>query len=398
MSGLRQKRYIGIMTSLVPGTIPFMNQSFYRQLILLGAKTGLHVFVFHPRSLDWEQQAVTGFTFNETENAWHKARFPLPELVYDRCFFTNRRQYQEYKEQIGHLSDGKRVRLLGHRLKGKWDVHQMLLAEPELSAYLPETLPYDGIRSLSGWFARHTEAILKPQKGSHGKGILHVRHNPQSGRYFVRGRDRLNHTVERVFERFPTFKRWLDSLISGRSYLIQRYLTLTTERGDAYDVRSLMQKDGTGRWRLTGMAVRCGQRGSITSNLHGGGEAAEIRAFLAGQFGEERSAAITAELEHLSHLLPETLERHHGRLAELGLDLGVDKDGRVWILEVNSKPGRSVFARLQQDKVRYRSLNNPIRYAAFLLNHYEEGFSARKAHYILTRPAFSERKAIGGQS
>jgi hypothetical protein len=61
------------------------------------------------------------------------------------------------------------------------------------------------------------------------------------------------------------------------------------------------------------------------------------------------------------------LESCHGRLVELGIDFGVDLDGYIWILEVNSKPGRSIFTYLQDDKARNRALENPIRYAKYLL-------------------------------
>jgi hypothetical protein len=32
-----------------------------------------------------------------------------------------------------------------------------------------------------------------------------------------------------------------------------------------------------------------------------------------------------------------------GIIGEIGFDLGIDKEGRVWLFEANSKPGRSIF-------------------------------------------------------
>jgi hypothetical protein len=93
-----------------------------------------------------------------------------------------------------------------------------------------------------------------------------------------------------------------------------------------------------------------------------------VQPFLAREFGEARAQELCAELTALSKSLPPLLERHHGRLAELGLDFGVDRGGRVWLLEANSKPGRSVFARLHDHQAREAAHLNPLRYAAFLLS------------------------------
>jgi hypothetical protein len=115
------------------------------------------------------------------------------------------------------------------------------------------------------------------------------------------------------------------------------------------------------------MAVRRGQDGSLTSNLHGGGIAEPAGPFLARQFDAEKARSILSKLRELSVEIPEALENCHGRLAELGIDFGVDIQGNIWILEVNSKPGRSIFTYLEDPQARSKAVTNPIHYARFLL-------------------------------
>ncbi|MNG25160.1 Endospore coat-associated protein YheD [compost metagenome] len=90
--------------------------------------------------------------------------------------------------------------------------------------------------------------------------------------------------------------------------------------------------------------------------------------FLSKEFGERTADLLTETIAMLSQRIPTVLESYHGRLAELGIDLGIDTRGRVWILEVNSKPGRTIFARLHNERARKKSMANPIHYAGFLLN------------------------------
>src|SRR5690606_6780585 len=57
------------------------------------------------------------------------------------------------------------------------------------------------------------------------------------------------------------------ALRSRRPHVVQQRVDLLRVDGRIADVRALVQKDGTGVWRLTGAGVRVGRRGSIVSNL-----------------------------------------------------------------------------------------------------------------------------------
>ncbi|GJM71157.1 hypothetical protein HMSSN036_33730 [Paenibacillus macerans] len=83
--------------------------------------------------------------------------------------------------------------------------------------------------------------------------------------------------------------------------------------------------------------------------------------------GKTGGKSVVQTIRHLSLRVPEYLESRFGRLAELGLDFGVDREGRVWILEVNSKPGRTSFFRIGDPISARKSIENPISYARYLL-------------------------------
>jgi hypothetical protein len=263
----------------------------------------------------------------------------------------------------------------------------MLELDGRFSSYLPRTEVMRRAASVASWLQLHGQVLLKPQAGSQGRGVLHVQRTaaaparrdaePLAGRvqqrgataaaFTVRGRDAHNRRIARGFADEAALLLWLRRFTARRRYLQQQYLLLQAHSGDAYDVRALVQKDGTGRWAVTGMVVRRGQDGSLTSNLHGGGIVEPIGDFLATQFGSDRAESIINELQRLSELIPEALEAHHGRLVELGIDYGIDTAGQIWILEANSKPGRSSFVNIHDEKARTCAITNPIRYARYLL-------------------------------
>lgn len=357
---------VGIMVCKIAGEPPIPEKDYFRRLSRLGQKLGLTVFVFFPNQVDWPRKRVLGYAYSPSSKSWGKHFFPIPDIVYDRCFYSNANTYALYREPIRRLHAFRGTKFLGYGLKGKWNVYNMMSRDESLLPHLPETEVLEHSDDISRWLADKGELFLKPQGGSHGKGVLHIAEARQG--INVNGRTWHNETVRQQFRSKSRLFAWLAQFTNGRKYVIQRYLTLTTSNGDAFDIRALVQKNGEGRWTLTGMAVRQGAPGSITSNLHGGGHAEETEPFLRKHYGADAARRIIEKVKKVALRVPLVLEQYHGRLVELGVDLGVDADGRVWVLEANSKPGRSSFASLSDENVRLASIRNPILYAKFLLD------------------------------
>ena len=213
---------------------------------------------------------------------------------------------------------------------------------------------------------RHRKIVIKPNGGSHGRGVAAIQQS-ESG-YLVHGRTRENRFFQLTFNDESSLKQWLNRFVATTRYVMQPYLQLTTPDGRPYDLRMLIQKNERGEWITTGMAIRTGKPHSLTSNLHGGGRAERAVPFLLRHFHRDQVDDIMEKIRWLATVVPPHIERHHGRLLELGLDVGIDTDGRVWLLEVNSKPGRSVFVLTGQKDVYRQATLLPIRVALAIFN------------------------------
>ena len=345
---------------------PFTEKKFYQYLCRFGDKCGLQVFVFSPGHIQWETGKVTGHSYSHPHKRWIKGQFPLPDLIYDRCFFHNRKAYLTYRLQIHQLRQRKRTRFLGYGLKGKWQVIEMLSRDDQISSYLPHTEKMLGSTTIKQWFDQYGELFLKPHGGSQGRNVVYIREQIDHPHcYYVKGRDSYNQLFEYSFNSFHNLYKWLRPFMNNRSYVAQRYLRLTTDTGEPFDIRSFIQKDRRGRWQLIGCVVRKGKPESLTSNLHGGGTAEALEPFLTQHFGDI-TECILEKIHHISKRIAITLEHYHGPLVELGIDLGIDQDGQLWLLEVNSKPGRTVFQQIGDLSARRSAVRNPIYYARYL--------------------------------
>jgi hypothetical protein len=362
---MNHTKYVGIMVSESQIGPPFSHQKFFAHLCVLGAEWGCQVYVFSPVTVDCAAKSVEGYRY--LSGGWIKQIFPLPDLIYDRAFFHTKQHYQRHMSALQRLQRLKKITFLGRGLYGKWAVFKVLAQHNVISAHLPETELLRHPSQLFHWFLDKPSLVIKPESGTHGKGILVIT-KTASSEYHLQGRDMQNQIVAKYFPDSHSLKHWLIKFVNGRRYLLQRYLHLQTKQGVAYDIRVLMQKGSNGQWMQTGMAARLGKPTSVTSNLHGGGSAAEVMPLLTAQFDVLRANAVLSKINELSDLIPPFLEQHFGRLAELGLDIGVDPDGGIWIIEVNSKPGRTAARWFAHPDASVRAMSNPMLYARYLLH------------------------------
>lgn len=90
-----------------------------------------------------------------------------------------------------------------------------------------------------------------------------------------------------------------------------------------------------------------------------------LRGVLRARFGRSRRRVrgrINRAATDIVNALDEILD---GPLGELGLDLGIDRRGRVWLIEVNAKPYRKVLDAGPKKGVRL-SFRRPMAYARHL--------------------------------
>ncbi|MGG6313052.1 YheC/YheD family protein [Paenibacillus macerans] len=358
---------VGILVAESEGPFPFAEAAFCRKLCRIGERQGLCVYVF---CLTWitagNGSGIPAYAYEH--GTWVRKWFPRPDIIYDRCFTHDRKQQLRKQRLLSRLAEEHPFIYLTRGLAGKWAVYQALSQCPEVVPFLPETALYEGPAHLAEWLQTHQgEAFLKPRNGTHGKRTLHVKLHRPGDEVRIMGRSCRNAVFRRRFSSRKAGLEWIDRFAGARPFLIQPYLQLTSAEGEPFDVRVLMQKNAKGEWSLTGMAVRAGQKHSLTSNLHGGGTAHKALPFLIRELGEAGGRAAVAAIRKLSLLIPAHLETRFGRLAELGLDFGVDLHGHVWVLEVNSKPGRASFFRIGDPESAKKSLENPISYARYLL-------------------------------
>lgn len=332
---------IGDANRMPPSPAPV---AYFRKLSELGPSAGLDVFVFSPLDADWSGRHMTGYRWRPDRGEWEKASVPFPDVVYDRSFYKSRSAHADHRRAARRLLRESGAVLLGHQLTGKRDTAAVLSQDPELAAHLPQTEPLDDPQRVVERLKQTPAVLLKPENGSQGRNVLYIR-IATSGGYKLRGRNARNQIVCAEVQDRESLIEAVRDWTRRRTFLMQPFLSLEASDGRPFDLRILVQKDGRGRWRISGIAARVGPPGGVTSNLHGGGMAMPGAALLEKEFGK-RAETLLGQLRFLAVRAAVALESGFGRLAELGLDFGIDRNAHIWMLEANSKPGHSAFVRL----------------------------------------------------
>lgn len=347
---------------------PFMEKNFFKILTLYGLKKGIKVTVFSLDDIIWTRNKVIGYRYFPKRGGWLLGEYPIPTLIYDRVFYFNHEQLKRCRRNIRRLIEEKQVIFLGRGLPGKWKVYQMCQDNPQLVPFLPETIKVSLTTNWKKKLGEHQALFFKPAVGSHGKRVFKLSKTPRG--LEITGRTATNQIFNLCFATEKACSTWLGQVALKKNYIMQPYLTLNTKANTPFDIRILVQKNKEGQWEETGRVVRIGKKHGLTSNLHGGGTAVETNHFLAKHFSPEQLEEINRQLDIIIEELPKQLEEKHGALVELGIDVGIDQQGKAWLLEANSKPGRRSFQLIKNKSVIKKSLLAPLDYAEYVLSHY----------------------------
>ncbi|MEH7087157.1 YheC/YheD family protein, partial [Neobacillus drentensis] len=85
--------YLGVMVCESTGNVPIPERPFCRRLCMVGRKHGITVFAFSPTWVRPKSDYGIGYTYSP--KGWERGVYPIPTLIYDRCYYPNLEKYLE---------------------------------------------------------------------------------------------------------------------------------------------------------------------------------------------------------------------------------------------------------------------------------------------------------------
>lgn len=360
---------IGILTTSLRNESDYEPTSLQAELMFLskiGNTLPGQIYIFTPSSVNWSNLTVRGYYYRQTtanSGIWLSAIFPLPDVVYDRVSTRTgelRTMIRNTKKQLMCMED---VKYFNPSFLNKWKVHQMMMTNSELHQYLPETMELN-LNNLEFMLSKHNVLYLKPGNGSLGMGIIRVVRDSNGGlKYVVHRRKRIRGQADSAKQLLSKTRVYRDV----RPYIVQQGIALATFRGCPFDLRIIFQKNRHGKWQISKKFVRVAPPGSSVANLSSGGTAETSRKVMNVLFkNKDIIEEKNLEIYNFSLTLAKTLELSSGQIfGELGLDIGIDKQGGLWLIEVNSKPRKTTETGFSK-VIMKNTFMRPLEYSTYL--------------------------------
>jgi len=208
--------------------------------------------------------------------------------------------------------------------------HEALRRSPALAPYMPETvrLTRDNLERM---LDRYGMVYVKPVFGALGIGVMRA---DKRGRGLVCRWGLKRKACPSLSEGYA----YILKITKGKPYMVQRGIWLARYRGRPFDIRVMVQRLPRKPWKMTGMAGRVAAPGKIVTNGSQGGTIYPV-SMLIPRHTEKR-------IHRLSMMAARRLHEVFPGLVQIGLDVAVDRDRRLWIIEANTYPDPCPFTKL----------------------------------------------------
>lgn len=233
--------------------------------------------------------------------------------------------------------------------RDKLTKHKLLAKSPDLISALPKTRSMTK-RHFRSLLKRYDKVIAKPSRGSGGVGVISV---SSKGRRTYRVH---YGTTKKTISGLSPAYSYIRRKTKRTSYIVQRKIALARVNGRPFDARVMVQRKKGSGWVLTGRLAKIAGAGYIITNIaRSRGKVVPLSTAI--RKSDIRGASVSRIQGRMDRIALRTAEqlRKYYRIRTVGLDAGIDRNGKVWIIEANFTPSKSLFLKLK-DKSMYKRI------------------------------------------
>jgi hypothetical protein len=309
---------------------------------------------FATKDVDFKRKRIDATYYDYRKRKWRKKFFPLPDVLYMRG--GSGRVVENVVKRFDYLGIPKINALVGFN---KGHLFSDLKKDEKVRPYLPYTKTIDDLADARKYIRLLGTVYVKACRGRRGTKVMKiekVKHGGYKYSYSV-----LGDLVRNKARDFKDMKKALVKFFDDRKVIVQEAIDLVkVDHNRSVDFRAELQRDGKGELEIVAVPIRVGQRNSpITTH----GEAYHFSDYLGKLFPDysrERIAGLKEEIESFLIKVYTGVEKKYGKFGEIGIDFGVDKNGKIRLIECNAQSAKVSIAKAYGSKKIYL---NPLLYA-----------------------------------
>ncbi|WHY02041.1 YheC/YheD family protein [Neobacillus sp. DY30] len=284
---------------------------------------GIHFFYFSFNNVDFDNMKIDGWMYEDGK--WIQKQVDFPAVVINSCNPKTENQSNILRKlkQYANLTSFP----VGNKMK----VYKKVKKAKEFASYLIPSTTLNMPEELISFLKNQPRAVIKPLSGNHGKKVFFIEKTQQQYK--------VTEEFNTIYMNEKELNKYFQPIITGKKFLMQPFIECKTKNGLTYDFRLHVQKNGDGKWEINLIYPRISGNAKMISNISSGGYRGELASFLKDEFGDD-SKKVKESLEVFALTFSahfDTLYEHS--FDELGIDVGIDVNQRLWMFEVNWRPG-----------------------------------------------------------
>jgi len=315
---------------------------------------GAKLLYFSPGAVSFGKGMINGYQYEDGE--WKRIVSRFPDVIYNTNSFSQEKQIRAV--ELLH----QEIPFTSYSIGSKETVYRNLMKYEQYADYL---VPSEKVLSAEHFFAcleKYTEVVFKPTWGHQGMDVYHIK---KEGDVFLilLGAEEARYDAKKTAD-------FIQSKRKQEDYIVQPYINCRTKTGVPYDLRLHVQKGRGGKWVNPIIYPRISSNGSIVCNIGQGGYTSDLTGFLKGEFGAQhydvRKYVELFSLQLAAHMDEIQKELYGEELNELGIDIGLDDAQKIFVYEVNWRPGHPPFTNINLSVIKHT-----VQYAMYLANRAE---------------------------
>ena len=320
---------------------------------LLALNKGILFYCFRLNQVDWENNMITAYCINPGTYQWVKKTLPVPQVIHDRSAKPGPKTVEGYTQR-GTVHNIQWINTT--RTFGKWETFQALKHFRKTAEYFPETTLLT-LSRLKYFLNKYEFCFIKSNYGRGGHQVFRVE---KKGKYYLCNKG--GSIIQSwKFSRLKKVCKFLRKTL-GEKLILQQGISLAHIGDSPFDMRILVQKNASNNWIVSALNFRIAKPGAIVTNFAAGSR--DVFLFP----GEDliHPELSWDMLQHFSLQTVNAMEAFFGSIGEVGLDVGLDRKGKLWLLEANSRPS-SVAYRKAPSEACSQIFGLPLDYASYLV-------------------------------
>lgn len=299
-------------------------------------------YYFSIHDIDWNKGKIKGYTLLPQSEIWACGWFPMPSVIYDRGVRFKEKEKPLVKEIRKRFKNNPEIKMInGKKALSKKETYKKLVKYPQVSKFLPETIDYKNFDDLFIMLMQYDFIFLKASYGTCGREVLSIKKEGEAYKLTFYSSGLKNIIINNMKE----LRDFVEEYTEGHQFIIQKGIRLLKYKGRVFDMRIIVIKDSKGKWRAINNWGRIAPKSCTITNYSTGGVLEPYETmypYLMNSFSEI-SIPDEKEIERVTILIAEYIEKAFGSMGELGMDIAIDEYGDLWLIEANTKPMKDII-------------------------------------------------------